>query len=144
MKKTNTDENVLYMIGWIMISLLVVIAAVSGICPELLKKYLSSCPIRVLTGLYCPGCGGTRAVVSLLKGRIFKSLLYHPFVPFVTVIGSWFMISHTIERLSGGRLAIGMKYRAWYLWVALALVGLNFLVKNFLLLLGIDVPAMLG
>ncbi|MBQ2106068.1 MAG: DUF2752 domain-containing protein, partial [Lachnospiraceae bacterium] len=26
------------------------------------------CVVQELTGLYCPGCGGTRALKALLKG----------------------------------------------------------------------------
>ncbi len=43
------------------------------------------------------------------------------------------MLSQTVERLSGGKLGIGMRYRDAYLWAALALVLLNCLVKNLVL-----------
>ncbi|MBQ6855594.1 MAG: DUF2752 domain-containing protein, partial [Lachnospiraceae bacterium] len=35
------------------------------------------CMFRMLTGLYCPGCGGTRAVKALLTGHPIQSFLYH-------------------------------------------------------------------
>ncbi|MCI9535933.1 MAG: DUF2752 domain-containing protein [Lachnospiraceae bacterium] len=38
------------------------------------------CLFRAMTGLYCPGCGGTRAVQYLLQGRLLLSLRYHPLV----------------------------------------------------------------
>lgn len=41
---------------------------------------LFECFIRKHTGIICPGCFGTRAVVYLFKGEIFKSFLYNPAV----------------------------------------------------------------
>lgn len=35
------------------------------------------CAIHRLTGLYCPGCGMTRACFALFSGHILKSLAYH-------------------------------------------------------------------
>ena len=52
------------------------------------------------------------------------------------------MVSQTIERLSRHRIRIGMKYRDLYLWIAIAIVTVNFIVKNlFLLVWGIDLLA---
>lgn len=36
------------------------------------------CPVRAITGLPCPGCGMSRALLSLLYGDIAQSLYYHP------------------------------------------------------------------
>ncbi len=38
------------------------------------------CPIRALTGVSCPGCGMTRAVVSLLQLDFKGAFYYHPMV----------------------------------------------------------------
>ena len=35
------------------------------------------CLFHLVTGYYCPGCGGTRAIASLLHGQLFRSFLYH-------------------------------------------------------------------
>ncbi len=137
--KPRTDENVLYIIGWILLGVMVSACVALLLWEEAVTEYLPPCPLHYLTGLYCPGCGGTRAMMFLARGRILTSFIYHPLVPYTVLVGGWFMISQTVERISKGRFAIGMKYRDWYLWVAIALVAVNFVVKNMLLLWGIDI-----
>lgn len=100
-----------------------------------LERYLSPCMFHEVTGYYCPGCGITRAVYAFFEGNFLQCFCYHPFVLYAAVVGGWFLISQTIERLSGGKLAIGMRYRDGYLWIALAVLILNFLVKNAALLI---------
>ncbi len=41
---------------------------------------LYHCPFHSITGLYCPGCGGLRAVDSLLKFDFANALRYNPLV----------------------------------------------------------------
>lgn len=36
------------------------------------------CPFHRATGLYCPGCGSTRATHHLLNADVLASLRYHP------------------------------------------------------------------
>jgi hypothetical protein len=48
------------------------------------------CPIRAATGVPCPGCGLSAAMVLLLKGKWLESLEQHAFAPvfllaFVTI-----------------------------------------------------------
>ena len=75
-----------------------------------LEFNLPPCLFHRLTGLYCPGCGGTRAVRLLLTGHIWKSFLHHPGVLFAAALYLWFMVSQTIERLSKGNLEVGLPY----------------------------------
>lgn len=43
----------------------------------LFKEIFFTCPAS-LRHLYCPGCGGTRAVTSLFRMQLFSSFLYNP------------------------------------------------------------------
>lgn len=38
------------------------------------------CIFNEITGLYCPGCGITRMVLSLLKGDIYQAFRYNPII----------------------------------------------------------------
>jgi len=37
------------------------------------------CPFKTLTGIPCPGCGMTRAILSITKGDFQEALNYNPF-----------------------------------------------------------------
>lgn len=91
---------------------------------------LLPCLLHAFTGYYCPGCGGTRAVYALLHLQVWRSFCYHPLVPYGAAVYLWFMISHTIEKLSRHRLRIGMKWNPKWLWMALVILSLNVLIKD--------------
>lgn len=81
-------------------------------------------------GFYCPGCGGTRAMTLLLHGYVLKSLWYHPLVVYTVCIFGAFMLSQATARLTGYRYFKGLRFHNWYLYGALAVVMINFIVKN--------------
>ncbi len=39
---------------------------------------LIGCPIKFFTGISCPGCGMTRAYLSLFTGHLHRAFRYHP------------------------------------------------------------------
>jgi hypothetical protein len=59
-----------------------VIAAVSGTDERCVRlgplRIESTCPIRLATGRRCPGCGMTRAVALLLRGKPWRATRTHP------------------------------------------------------------------
>lgn len=129
-------DKYFYITGWVVLALIVgILTAVRfGVLERL--GGLPPCVMHSTTGLYCPGCGGTRAVSALLHGHPLRSFFYHPIVLYTAIFGGWFLLSQTVERLSRGKLRIGMHYRDIYLWIALAVVLVNWVVKNLILLIG--------
>ncbi len=87
---------------------------------------------RVL-GIYCPGCGGTRAFKYLLKGQILESIYYHPVVLYGAAFYIIFMFSRIVEYISKGKVK-GIKWRNIYLYIAVIIIVINFVVKNIALL----------
>jgi hypothetical protein len=45
------------------------------------------CPLRRITGVWCPGCGMTRAFGWLAHGDLHQSLRYHPLAPLLLIEG---------------------------------------------------------
>ena len=99
----------------------------------LLRDFLPQMPCLFdrLLGIYCPGCGGTRALTALVHGRLLQSLWYHPLIPYTAVIGGGFMVTQGLERLGVGHVR-GWRYHNWYLGAGVGLIALNFIGKNML------------
>ncbi|MCI7131779.1 MAG: DUF2752 domain-containing protein [Lachnospiraceae bacterium] len=130
-----TIEDQLYLIGLILLLAAPVLVLAYCYLRARLPLFAMPCLLRTLTGYYCPGCGGTRAVWALLHLQLWRSFCYHPMVPYGAALYAWFMLSHTIEKISHHRLRIGMKWNPLWLWIALVILLLNVLVKDGALLL---------
>lgn len=142
-KSSVTYETAFYITGWCLIGIFMLAGVYLRFHHLNLDKFLLPCILYTLTGVYCPGCGGTRAVQFLFQGHLLKALIYHPLVFYTAIVGGWFMLSQTIERLSMHKFPIGMKYHDNYLWAAIIIVIANFILKNFFLfVLHIDLLAL--
>ena len=137
----NSVEDYLYPLGWALLAALAVWQGIYRLGGGWPGALLPGCFLYQFTGWYCPACGGTRAVLLLLTGHPLRSLICHPAVPYLALVGGWFMISQTVERLSGGRLPVGMRYRDRYIWIAVGLFAVQFILRNLLLQVwGIAIP----
>lgn len=123
------------------------------------------CLFHLLTGFYCPGCGGTRAIRLMLQGHWLQSLQYHPFVLYVllgaaaegmlflwSLAGKRHVGTEKADRKNGGNTrgkTGGISWRSRYLdgflrrypwWVSIGagIVLINWIVKNIFLAMGID------
>lgn len=99
------------------------------------------CLFHLVTGFYCPGCGGTRAVRLLLQGNIARSFQYHPFVPYVALVlgieGVFFLWGTARKDLEGNCRNMKKRYRFWVAAGA-GIVLVNWVVKNACLAAGVD------
>lgn len=125
-------EDKLYYIG---LALLFPLFVVGPIVVNMLLPHIGlpdkKCMLLMIAGIYCPGCGGTRAVISLYSGRIWESFCYHPMVIYGFIVYLVYMLTHTLERFHVGKIK-GIKFRPIYLYGALIILIVNFLIKNIL------------
>lgn len=141
--KDNQTEISLYHISIVLLAAVGLIMLIISLFPDSFfgNIFKAPCPVRTFTGLYCPGCGGTRAAHYFFTAHPIKSFLSHPLIPYSIILFAGFMISHTIRAISKGRIK-GMKFRNGYIYMAVAIIIVNFIIKNYLLLTtGIDILA---
>lgn len=63
------------------------------------------CLFHLATGYYCPGCGGTRAIASLLHGQLFRSFLYHPVILYTVFLLLRGLVFSILEFAKSGRFS---------------------------------------
>ncbi len=73
-------------------------------------KFGIPCVFYELTGLKCPGCGITRAIISMLHFRIYDAMTYNAlafliiaYILFIFINTSWVYIKSGIYHLSAGK-----------------------------------------
>ena len=84
---------------------------------------LPACPLRQLTGFYCPGCGSARALHCLFEGDVLSAVAMNPLLPVVAVFTFWFLISY--QRQDSGLFSSPI-----VCWTALAVVVLFTVARN--------------
>lgn len=100
-----------------------------GVVDPNVPGHYPTCPFLMLTGLYCPGCGGLRAVYALAHGDPVTALGLNPLivamVPLVVFLwGRW-----TLRSWRGG-VPAGKAVRPVYAWIFLALMTAFWIVRN--------------
>ncbi len=65
-----------------------------------------NCWFRENLGIYCPGCGGTRMVKSILKLDFYQAFRYNPLIfSFLILVGIWIIIN-IILKVCGKKLIL--------------------------------------
>lgn len=101
-----------------------------------LKNYISipGCWVAKHLGIYCPGCGGTRAVIALRHGRVIRSFFYHPLVVYFCAVYTAYVGTQTFARVFRFRRWRGLRWRNEYLYIGLGLLAAHTVIRNILLL----------
>lgn len=83
------------------------------------------CPMIILTGFPCPGCGMTRALFYLMTGRVTESVRMHPLGIPIACLCLYFCWNRYVR----GRWAKGMNF---LMCVAIAMLVICYVWRMFL------------
>jgi len=117
-----------------------ILSALIAAVTALLFTGIPICPMAGVLGVPCPGCGLTRATLSLLRGDVRGAFHLHPLVFVLSPLFSWAMLSVAWNYVRGPRPRTSpVELRPWHTarWVnfaggallvtTLALWGVRFL-----------------
>lgn len=121
-------DKLMYELGLIVAGIAVILTLVYLITGISVLRLGFHCRFNQLTGLPCPGCGGTRSLRTLLGGRILKSLYYYPPLLYGVIIYIAFMLRCFAYRHFGifnARDGIIVNY----IYIGIALIIIQWIVK---------------
>lgn len=90
---------------------------------------LPPCPIKLLTGFDCPGCGATRMLYSLLHGDVSAALHYNALVVIFIPFFLWTWTAWMRGRWSGRRPPTWEQWR-WSPMVAVVAIAAWSVLRN--------------
>lgn len=96
------------------------------------KPPIFNCWIYEKFGIYCPGCGCTRALVNLFQGNIIKSLYYNPTVLYAIIVLSIYLVGNTIAKVLKKDSKYILKYTPILIYVGIFILIGTCIVKNLL------------
>ncbi len=99
-------------ITFLLITFLVIVYLVLG---EHFNFHLK-CPIHFITKLYCPGCGSTRMLKSLLNGKFYQAFRFNPLLFIVIPIYLLYLLG---DLLSKKKLSKRLEPGLWYFLIGL-------------------------
>lgn len=92
------------------------------------QRFFPVCLFHAVTGLNCPGCGGTRAVHHLLHGELAAALRCNALVVLALPVGAltalWCALRPSARRAGAPRLGL------WLPWLLLGLAAVFAVVRN--------------
>ncbi len=88
------------------------------------------CLFKNLTDLPCPGCGGTRATLALLKGHWLAAFAFNPLVSSIFVLSPLFILSYgwNARKKNAERWQPGRTF--WIITIALVLGNWLYVIRN--------------
>lgn len=91
-----------------------------------------TCVLRKMSGLYCPGCGATHALVAFMGGHFTESFRLNALVPFVFITFMIYVFVNGLHMITKGK-TWGFRFHVWYIVFYAAVAGIHFFYVNYML-----------
>jgi len=102
----------------------VILFIVAWFADPKMSGWLPQCPLHEFTGLYCPGCGLTRAAHQLAHGHVRAALAVNPLALVLAVIASYVFVCELVNALGTQIQYPRFIYRwHWAFWALIAAFG---------------------
>ena len=88
------------------------------------------CIIHSLTGLYCPGCGSSRALASLLRLDFYQALRWNPLLVVLLPFAAFYLVWGSVSWVRLGRNTLDDRIPSKLLWALAVLVLVYFPLRN--------------
>lgn len=96
-----------------------------------LSERMPNCLFHEKTGLFCPGCGATRAALDLSNGDWFGAMRNNVlFVSSLGLSGVWILVSAVSKKFPEVKKLRVFRFRLWFLWWILATLITFTLLRN--------------
>jgi hypothetical protein len=130
----NQTDKIFYFLGWILYIMLAAAAVLQKTGLFFLSDIPGKCSFRQVTGLYCPGCGGTHAIMALAGGHLIQSFLYHPLVPYTSLCFAVFLLWNSTATLFRKKHFPYAHFHIAYVYAGIGILFLQWFVKLFLII----------
>lgn len=108
-RKTNLKLAIIAILGFFLYYLL-----------NLYTGFAIFCPFHKFTGFYCPGCGITRLLFSLIKLDFYQAFRYNPLVFILLIIGIIYLLIKFI--LKKFNIIIKVPNYVWYILIIIVII----------------------
>ena len=101
-----------------------------GFLPQA-KAIFPTCYLFTSTGIYCPGCGGTRAAEALVHFRVGEAMRQNAWAVSALLLGIPLVSLAALRVRFPGMSVFGFfRWRPWMVWFLVATIGLFWILRN--------------
>lgn len=97
------------------------VAVLWRVDPNQAGSGLPGCPFHAITGLYCPGCGATRALHALVHGDVGHAMAMNPVLTLTLPLIALLLLN-ALTRLPAPLVAVAQRISDARVW-AVAVIG---------------------
>lgn len=94
------------------------------------RTFIPACPTRVVLGVYCPGCGSTRACGRVLVGDFGGAWRNNPALVVIGLPLAGVYLWHLAWMLCAARSAPMPRVPVWTVWALVAVLLIYSIVRN--------------